>query len=487
MADRNGYIGRAPGDSSVIVARQTFTPSGVTTNFTFASGYDPGYMDCYLNGIRLIVGSDYTAQNGSTVGLTSFAQSGDVVELVAYKAFNLASVTDASGNFTVGNKLTVSGISSLTDVVSSGIVTADSFSGGWSGALSITDSTASTSTTTGALIVSGGVGIAKSLFVGEGLSVGGTITYDDVTNIDSIGIVTAGKGFRATTGGIIVTAGVSTFSNHIIVGTGLSIAGVTTSHKARLGVVGASGTSLHVHGDARVTGVITATSFSGTVQASDVSGTVSAATTAAVPGIATGGHTVLTTVNVSGVSTLATSNITTVNVGGGITLTASGIVNAGFTTITGATETVTGVTTYPVPDSSNTKVTIECDASKGTLFSHDMSNGNVGIVSLTSLPVRGNSFSTYTILFTQISSTPVGTGNTLPKNGIGTNVYLDGGFTGFSTRGRVATASTVTLSTTASDIDIVTFGVHYNGSGTAGKENFKVLVTSNTGYRVGND
>ena len=84
MADRSGYIGRAPGDSSVIVARQTFTPGGVTTNFTFSSGYDPGYMDCYLNGIRLIVGDDYTAGDGSVVGLTSAANTGDVVELVAY-------------------------------------------------------------------------------------------------------------------------------------------------------------------------------------------------------------------------------------------------------------------------------------------------------------------------------------------------------------------------------------------------------------------
>jgi len=273
MADRNGYIGRAPGDSTVIVARQTFTPSGVTTNFTFSSGYDPGYMDCYLNGIRLINASDYTAQNGSTVGLTSFAQSGDVVELVAYKAFNLASVTDASGNFTVGNKLTVSGISSLTDVVSSGIVTADSFSGGWSGALSITDSTASTSTTTGALIVSGGVGIAKSLFVGEGISVGGTITYDDVTNIDSVGIVTAGKGFRATTGGLIVTAGVTTL------GAKLSVAGITSL------------------ADVVSSGIVTADSFYG--DGSNLSGI----STAAVPGISTQIHSVFGTINASGIVT----------------------------------------------------------------------------------------------------------------------------------------------------------------------------------------
>ena len=49
-----GYSGRAPGESSVIVARQTFTPTGITTNFTFASGYTVGYVDAYLNGARLI-------------------------------------------------------------------------------------------------------------------------------------------------------------------------------------------------------------------------------------------------------------------------------------------------------------------------------------------------------------------------------------------------------------------------------------------------
>ena len=114
MAEQ-GYIGRSPGDSSVIVARQTFTPSGVTTNFTFSSGYDPGYMDCYLNGVRLINATDYTAQNGSTVGLTSFAQSGDVLELVAYKAFNLGNVANATGNFDVGGALSVTGISTFTN------------------------------------------------------------------------------------------------------------------------------------------------------------------------------------------------------------------------------------------------------------------------------------------------------------------------------------------------------------------------------------
>ena len=66
MADRNGYIGRAPSDSSVVVARQTFQPTGITTTFTFASGYTIGYFDVFLNGAKQIEGQDYDANNGST-------------------------------------------------------------------------------------------------------------------------------------------------------------------------------------------------------------------------------------------------------------------------------------------------------------------------------------------------------------------------------------------------------------------------------------
>jgi hypothetical protein len=47
------------------------------------------------------------------------------------------------------------------------------------------------------------------------VSIAGTLTYDDVTNVDSVGIVTAGKGLRVTTEGIVVTAGVSTLSGGV--------------------------------------------------------------------------------------------------------------------------------------------------------------------------------------------------------------------------------------------------------------------------------
>ncbi len=126
MADRSGYIGRAPGDSAVIIARQEYTPSGVTTDFTFNSTYTVGYIDAYLNGARLIEASDYTATDGNTVSLTTAAGDGDVLELVAYKAFNATNVTNAGANFTVGNNLTVSGTAAVTgNATFSGTISGD--------------------------------------------------------------------------------------------------------------------------------------------------------------------------------------------------------------------------------------------------------------------------------------------------------------------------------------------------------------------------
>ena len=100
--------------------------------------------------------------------------------------------------------------------------------GTFAGITKVTNTTASTSTTTGALVVSGGVGIAGSLHVGENVSVGGTLTYEDVTNIDSVGVVTArlgvivdaGRGLQVTAGGVNVDAGIGTFDAGVTVGDG---------------------------------------------------------------------------------------------------------------------------------------------------------------------------------------------------------------------------------------------------------------------------
>ena len=124
MALKNGgYLGRVPGNSAVIVAKQVHQPTGVQTDFTFASGYTVGYMDVYINGSRLIHPDDYSASDGSTVGLTTAATDGDVLELVAYKAFDVGNVTNATLNFDVGSQLTVSGISTCKSDVYVGINT----------------------------------------------------------------------------------------------------------------------------------------------------------------------------------------------------------------------------------------------------------------------------------------------------------------------------------------------------------------------------
>ena len=70
------------------------------------------------------------------------------------------------------------------------------------GITSVTDATQSTSTTTGAFVVSGGVGIAKSLHVGGNVTVGGTLTYEDVTNQDVIGLATFRSGAQFGASGV---------------------------------------------------------------------------------------------------------------------------------------------------------------------------------------------------------------------------------------------------------------------------------------------
>ena len=66
---------------------------------------------------------------------------------------------------------------------------------------------------------SGNITGVAATFTGN-VSIAGTLTYEDVTNIDSVGLVTARSGVRITDGGLQVTAGVSTFLGEQRVSTG---------------------------------------------------------------------------------------------------------------------------------------------------------------------------------------------------------------------------------------------------------------------------
>ena len=120
----------------------------------------------------------------------------------------VATATSFSGD---GSALT--GIAATATVVTNSLVS--------SGIVSVTNTTDSTSSTTGSLIISGGVGIAKSLFVGNNVTIGGILTYGDVTNIDSVGLITARAGVNISGGELLVGAALTIGSAGIITATGL--------------------------------------------------------------------------------------------------------------------------------------------------------------------------------------------------------------------------------------------------------------------------
>ena len=83
---------------------------------------------------------------------------------------------------------------------------------------------------------------------GGNLTVGGVLTYEDVTNVDSVGLITArngivvGSGITLSEDGDIFATGITTVSGNVKVGTGIT---------------------LSPDGDGFFTGVTTATTFVG--------------------------------------------------------------------------------------------------------------------------------------------------------------------------------------------------------------------------------
>ena len=109
-----------------------------------------------------------------------------------------------------------------------GVATATTFSGALSGNVtgnasgssgSCSGNSATATVATNAQGLTGTPDIAVRNITGVAATFTGVLTYEDVTNIDSIGIVTARTGVRVNAGGIIVTAGIST------IGAGVSVTG----------------------------------------------------------------------------------------------------------------------------------------------------------------------------------------------------------------------------------------------------------------------
>jgi len=90
----------------------------------------------------------------------------------------------------------------IVNNVTSGIITATSFVGSGTALTGIDAATLKFGSDTKAQAVAGGVNITGNL------GVSGVLTYEDVTNIDSVGVITARDGLRVT--------GISTFAGNLL-------------------------------------------------------------------------------------------------------------------------------------------------------------------------------------------------------------------------------------------------------------------------------
>jgi len=87
-------------------ARFKYTASANQTTFTGSDdsgntlAYDAGFIDVYLNGAKLVNGTDVTVTSGSSIVLASGATLNDIISIVAYGTFNVASIN--ASNITAG-------------------------------------------------------------------------------------------------------------------------------------------------------------------------------------------------------------------------------------------------------------------------------------------------------------------------------------------------------------------------------------------------
>ena len=220
-----GYIG----NNSTLTGTQnqkqvTITATADQTDFTIAGGYGVGAIDVYRNGVKLSSGNDFTATNGSTVTLTQGASADDTLEFQVFE------------NFLVTDAVTSSGDQSFN-----GTVTATAFSGPLTGD------------------VTGNITGTAATFSGN-VTVGGTLTYDDVTNIDSVGLITARNGLQ-------VLAGITTISGQ----TNLTNTNVTAGILSATGQTNLANVNVSAALTATLTGNVTGIA-TGATEAADAFG-----------------------------------------------------------------------------------------------------------------------------------------------------------------------------------------------------------------------
>ena len=136
-------------------------------------------------------------------------------------------VITAQPYYAAGSNLTGIDASSIKDSNGTVRVQANTSGAVVTGVLTATSTNFTDTVVTGVLTAtSAAIGnIPGDLSVSGNVSIGGTLTYEDVTNVDSVGIITARSGI-VVSGGATIT-GVSTFYDSVEVGSGVTISGTS--------------------------------------------------------------------------------------------------------------------------------------------------------------------------------------------------------------------------------------------------------------------
>ena len=154
--------------------------------------------------------------SGSGANLTGVATTDNIITGTAATFGPYAGVSAGVPNVNIAGLATVGIITAYGTGEFSSTLTVGG-AGNFTSSIHVSGTTDSTSTSTGALKVDGGLGVAKNVYIGAGLSVAGTLTYEDVTSVDSVGLITAKSGVNITGGELTVGSGIT-----------MGIAGVAT-------------------------------------------------------------------------------------------------------------------------------------------------------------------------------------------------------------------------------------------------------------------
>ena len=123
------YIGQEPGQGQA--ERFIFTASGSETVVSTADdgrviGYTVGQVSVYLNGVKLVVGTDCIATNGSTITGLSALSASDVVEVIALSAFSPSDTVSAASGGTFSGAVIHSGaVTNSSTTTATGLITAN--------------------------------------------------------------------------------------------------------------------------------------------------------------------------------------------------------------------------------------------------------------------------------------------------------------------------------------------------------------------------